>query len=162
MSIVKTVLLVLLLLAVAIALAAQLRLLSGRMPSDLGVHDGRLKPPSRNPNSVSSQAGLYPEHPQRAYAQIAPFPVEGSGPEALQRIRKVVEAMPGAKVIKYDSGYLYAQFTTPMMKFVDDTEFWFDARAGVVQVRSASRIGRKDFGVNRARVEAIRARLAAG
>ena len=162
MSMLKTVLLVLLLLAVAVALAAQFGLLAGRTPSDLGVHDGRLKPPSRNPNSVSSQAGLYPEHPQRAYAQIAPFPVEGSGPETMQRIRKVVEAMPGAKVVRYDSGYLYAQFTTPMMKFVDDVEFWFDPRAGVIQVRSASRVGRKDFGVNRERVEAIRSKLAGG
>ena len=83
----------------------------------------------------------------------------GAVPETMQRIRKVVEAMPGAKVVRYDSGYLYAQFTTPMMKFVDDVEFWFDPRAGVIQVRSASRIGRKDFGVNRERIEGLRARL---
>lgn len=160
MSTLKTVLLVLLLLAIAIALAAQFGLLRGRMPGDLGARDGRLKPPSMSPNSVSSQAGLYPDHPQRAYAQIAPLPVQGSGPETIERLRRIVEAMPGAKVVKADSGYLYVQFTTPMMKFVDDTEFWVDPRAGVIQVRSASRIGRKDFGVNRARIEAIRARLA--
>lgn len=162
MSIVKTVLLVILLLAIAVALAAQFGLLRGPTPSDLGARDGRLKPPSMSPNSVSSQAGLYPDHPQRAYAQIAPLPVEGSGPQTLERLRRVVETMKGATVIRSDSGYLYVQFTTPMMKFVDDTEFWFDARAGVIQVRSASRIGRKDFGVNRERIEAIRARLAAG
>jgi len=45
------------------------------------------------------------------------------------------------------------------MRFVDDTEFWFDPAAGVIHVRSASRVGSKDFGVNRARIEAIRARL---
>ena len=45
------------------------------------------------------------------------------------------------------------------MKFVDDTEFWYDPAAQVVQVRSASRVGRRDFGVNRARVESIRAQL---
>jgi len=48
------------------------------------------------------------------------------------------------------------------MRYVDDTEFWFDPGAGVVQVRSASRVGSSDLGVNRARIEAIRARLAAG
>ena len=48
-----------------------------------------------------------------------------------------------------------------MMRFVDDVEFWVDPAAGVVQVRSASRVGRKDFGVNRARIENVRARLAA-
>lgn len=162
MSTLKTVLIVLVVLAVVVALAAQFGLLRGRMPADLGARDGRLKPPSMSPNSVSSQAGLYPDHPQRAYAQIAPLPVDGSGPQTLERLRRIVEAMPGAKVMKADSGYLYVQFTTPRMKFVDDAEFWFDPRAGVIQVRSASRIGRKDFGVNRARIEAIRARMGAG
>ena len=57
--------------------------------------------------------------------------------------------------------YLYAQYTSRLMKFVDDVEFWFDPAAGVVQVRSASRLGEKDFGVNRARVESIRQALAA-
>jgi uncharacterized protein (DUF1499 family) len=160
MTIVKTVLIALVLIAITIALAAQFGLLRGRMPNDLGARDGKLKPPSVTPNSVSSQAGLYPEHPQRRYADIAPFPIEGSGPQTLERIRRVVEGMEGAKVVHSDSGYLYVQFTSRMMKFVDDTEFWVDARNGVVQVRSASRLGSKDFGVNRARVEAIRARLA--
>jgi hypothetical protein len=54
------------------------------------------------------------------------------------------------------------QFQTPWLKFVDDTEFWYDPAAKVVQVRSASRVGRKDFGVNRARVESIRSRLERG
>jgi uncharacterized protein (DUF1499 family) len=160
MTIVKTVLIALVLIAITIALAAQFGLLRGRMPNDLGARDGKLKPPSVTPNSVSSQAGLYPEHPQRRYADIAPFPIEGSGPQTLERIRRVVEGMEGAKVVHSDSGYLYVQFTSRMMKFVDDTEFWVDARNGVVQVRSASRLGSKDFGMNRARVEAIRARLA--
>jgi uncharacterized protein (DUF1499 family) len=160
MAILKTTLLVIVLLALAIALSAQLGLLRGRMPNDLGTRDGRLKPPSMTPNSVSSQAGLYPDHPQRAYATIAPLPVVDGGPQTLERIRRIVEAMDGAKVVKSDPGYLHVQFTTRWMKFVDDCEFWFDPRAGVIHVRSASRLGRKDFGVNRARVEAIRARLA--
>lgn len=162
MAIVKTVLIVLLVAAFAIAIASQFGLLAGRAPNDLGVREGRLKPPSTSPNSVSSQAGLYPEHPQRRYAGIAPLPVAGSGPQTIEHLRRIVEAMDGARVVRSDSGYLYVQFTTPRLKFVDDAEFWFDARQGVVHVRSASRVGRKDFGVNRQRIEAIRARLAAG
>ena len=46
-------------------------------------------------------------------------------------------------------------------KFVDDAEFWADLPNGVVQVRSASRLGEGDFGVNRERIEALRAALAA-
>ena len=69
--------------------------------------------------------------------------------------------MPGAKVVESRDDYLYVQFSTRLMKFVDDAEFWFDPAAGVVQVRSASRLGRKDFGVNRERIESIRQALAA-
>ena len=68
--------------------------------------------------------------------------------------------MPGASVVESKPGYLYVRFTTRWLKFVDDTEFWADPAAGVVQVRSASRLGKKDFGANRARIEAIRASLA--
>lgn len=162
MTILKWVLVTALLLVIAVALAGQLGLLRGRTPADLGPRDGRLKPPSMTPNSVSSQAGLYPEHPMRDYARIAPFPLQGSGPATIERIRRVVEGMEGAKVVQATSGYLHVEFTTKRMKFVDDAEFWFDPQGGVIQVRSASRLGRKDFGVNRARIEAIRAALGTG
>lgn len=141
-------------------LAGQLTLLQGKPPSNLGVRDGRLKPPAKTPNSVSSQAGLYPDHPMRDFAQVAPLPLKGDGPATLARIRQIVEAMPGAKVVTSEPDYLYARFTTPLMKFVDDVECWFDPAAGVVQVRSASRVGHGDQGLNRARVEAIRSSLA--
>ena len=78
----------------------------------------------------------------------------------LAKIRRIVEAMPGARVVTSEPDYLYAQFTTPLMKFVDDTEFWFDPASSVVQLRSASRVGHGDRGLNRARVEVIRAQLA--
>ena len=64
-----------------------------------------------------------------------------------------------AKVIKAGPDYLYAQYTTKWMRFVDDAEFWFDPAAQRVQVRSASRLGHGDLGVNRARIEALRQRL---
>lgn len=161
MSIVKW-LLILTLAVIALAvLAGRLGWLSGTAP-DLGVRDGRLNAPSSRPNSVTSQAALYPGHPRRETATIAPLPSIGDGPASLAAIRKIVEGMPGAKVITSGPDYLYAQFTTPLMRFVDDTEFWFDPAGGVVQVRSASRVGHSDKGLNRARVEAIRARLEAG
>ena len=153
--------------AIAIALlgglavaAGQFGLLSGRAPGDLGVRDGRLKPPSATENSVSSQAALFPDHPQRRYAEIAPLALRGSGAETLTRLRALVETMPGARVESAQADYLYATFTTPLMKYVDDVEFWFDPAARVVHVRSASRIGRGDLGLNRKRVEAIRSALA--
>jgi len=149
-------------LAAVTLLAAQFGAFSGKAPANLGHRDGKLKPPSKTANSVSSQADLWTQHPMQDYARIAPLALKGDGPATLARIKSIVEAMPGASVVTSERDYLYVQFSTRLMKFVDDAEFWFDPAGGVVQVRSASRLGQKDFGVNRARIEAIRAKLGAG
>ena len=146
-------------LTVLLVIAGQLGLLKGTSPGNIGVSDGKFKPPSRTENSVSSQANLYPDHPMREYAQIAPLALRGDGAETLARLRSAIEGMPGAKIVTSQPDYLYAQFATRWLGFVDDAEFWFDPAAGVIQVCSASRLGRKDLGVNRARIEAIRAGL---
>jgi len=159
MLIVKWFVIVFVLLVVVAVAAGQLGFLQGTAPTDLGVRDGKLKPPSMTENSVSSQAALYPEHPQRQYAAIAPLALKGDGPATLARIKAIVEGMEGAKMVKSEPGYLYAQFTTKLMKYVDDVEFWFDPAANAIQVRSASRVGRGDMGVNRKRIEAVRAVL---
>ena len=87
------------------------------------MHGGKLKPPSTTDNSVSSRVALYADNPQRQAAQIAPLALRGDGPATVARIKSVVEAMAGAKVVNSDADNLYAQFTTPLMKFVDDLEF---------------------------------------
>jgi uncharacterized protein (DUF1499 family) len=94
-------------------------------------------------------------------ARIAPLALQGSGPAPIAQLRRIAAALPGAKVVEARDDYLYLQFTTRWMKFVDDAEFWFDPANNVVQLRSASSVGRKDFGVNRARIETIRQALAA-
>ena len=156
--------LVLLLMLLATIAAGQLGLLRGTPPDNLGLRDGKLKPPSKTPNSVSSQAELWPSHVQAEYARIAPLALagDGDGLATMARIQAIVQATSGTTVVRAESGYLYATFSTRVLKFTDDVEFWFDAAHGVVQVRSASRLGRGDFGVNRARVESIRAQLSAG
>ena len=161
MIIVKWLVIVIVVLVAAAIVVGQLGLLQGRAPNNLGLRDGKLKPPSKTPNSVSSQAGLWPDNPMRAYAEIAPLAVSGDAGTVMARLKAVVEAMPGAKVIESRPDYLYAQFTTRLMKYVDDTEFWLDPAARVIQVRSASRVGGKDYGVNRKRIEEVRRLLAA-
>ena len=146
----------------AVLVAARLGAFSGSPPDNLGLREGKLKPPSRTPNSVSSQAALWPEHPQREAAAIAPLPLKGDGPATIARLAQIIGGMDGARIVERRPDYLYAQFTTQLMRFVDDSEFWFDPASNVIQVRSASRVGRKDFDVNRARIEAVRARLAGG
>jgi uncharacterized protein (DUF1499 family) len=150
---------VLVLLPILVIVAGQLGAFSGSQPADLGVKNGRLKPPSSTPNSVSSQAALYPDHPQAARAAIEPLRYSGDGKAAMRRLAGMLRGMERTTLITDEPGYLYAQCTTPLMRFTDDLEFSLDAPAGVIHVRSASRLGYGDRGVNRARVEAIRARF---
>jgi len=150
-----------LLVAVAATmLAARLGMFSGSAPSNLGLRDGRFKPPSNTPNSVSSQAALWPDNAQREGAAIAPLALRGDGPATIALLAQIIEDMESAQIVERRPDYLYVQFTTRLMRFVDDAEFWFDPVNSVVQVRSAARVGRKDFGVNRARIEGLRSRLA--
>jgi uncharacterized protein (DUF1499 family) len=133
-------------------------LFSGTRPEHLGVRDGRMVPAKRTPNNVNSQADKVadPGH------YIEPLRYAGDAGQGWAALRKTVDAMPHVKVIKSDSNYLYAEFTTRLMGFVDDAEFYLDEKAGLIHVRSASRLGRSDFGVNRERIEFIRAKLAQG
>ena len=129
---------------------------SWKRPANLGVRDGRLARCKPSPNCVSSQS----ESADREH-YIAPIPFKGSALDAMAAVRKAVAGMERAIVIRQDENYLYAEFRSKLMRYVDDVEFVFDEKAGVIHVRSASRLGRRDFGVNRARVEALRARIKA-
>jgi len=141
-------------LALHVATATGDTVFSWKRPDNLGVKDGRLAPPKTTPNCVSSQAAA-----ADAEHYIAPIAFKGAAPEAMAAARKAVEGMRDATVIRQDGNYLYAEYRTPRLRFVDDVELLFDAQAGLIHVRSASRLGRRDFGVNRARVEALRARI---
>ena len=159
MRIVRNVLLVTGALALGGLIAAQTGAFSGTPPTQLGIRDGRLAAPSQTANSVSSQARLHADHPMRELAQIEPLALRGDPDATLARIATAASEIDGGRLIERRPDYLRFEFTTRWMHFVDDAEFWFDPSARVVQVRSASRLGRKDFDMNRQRIEAIRARL---
>ena len=148
--------------ALLVLVAGQIGLLRGKAPTDLGIKEGKLKRPSRTPNSVTSQADLWPDHPQKAYSAIAPFKASGDGSAEMKKITQALQAMPRTTIIQQEPGYIFAQSTTAALKFTDDIEFALDANKGIIDVRSASRLGRKDFGVNRARVEAVRRAIGQG
>ncbi len=145
--------------ALVLVIAGQAGLLRGKTPDDLGLKDGKLKRPALTPNSVTSQADLWPDHPRRTFAAIAPLKATGDGSAEMKKITEALQAMPRTVIVKQEPGYVYAQSTTALLKFTDDIEFALDASKGIIDVRSASRLGQKDFDVNRARVEAIRAAL---
>jgi uncharacterized protein (DUF1499 family) len=124
----------------------------GGRPSTLGVQEGKLSgPKKRTPNSVVSE-GIEPTHP----AYIVPIAFTGDPRAAMAKLITTIESMSGATIVKAEETYLCAEFRTPKMRYVDDFEARVDAAASVIHVRSASRLGKKDFNVNRNRVEAIR------
>jgi uncharacterized protein (DUF1499 family) len=119
-----------------------------------GVGTGTLAACPDTPNCVRSAAA----DPRHAIAPIAASPPLQA---ALAELVGIAAAMPGARVITSRPDYAHLEFETPLMGFVDDVEFAVDAAAGVIQVRSASRVGTSDFGVNRKRVEDLRRAFAA-
>lgn len=155
MTLLKWLVIAALVIALMAVVAGRVGWMSGRAPNDLGVKDGKLKRPSPTPNSVSSQARLWPE--AAAFIEPLVVPAGLEGPQAVDQLARVVAGMEGGRVVEQRSDYLRAEFTTRLLRYVDDVEFWVDPATRAVQVRSASRVGRRDFGVNRARVEAIRA-----
>ncbi|MEO0852082.1 MAG: DUF1499 domain-containing protein [Cyanobacteria bacterium J06648_11] len=126
---------------------------SGQRPTNLGATDGTLAACPGTPNCVSSQS-------EDAQFQIDPLPLQGSAAESIQAIAAIVQGMELTEIVEQGDRYLYAEFTSKLMGFVDDVEFYADDAASVVHVRSASRLGKSDLGVNRKRVEEIRSRYA--
>lgn len=143
-------------LGVALLAAGQLGWFEGNAPASLGVRDGRLQPPSFNRNSVSSQASLHPGHPQLEYARIAPLRYSGDGKVAFAKVVATLRARPRTVVVKEAPGYVHVECTTRWLRFTDDLELLLDEPSQRIHVRSASRLGENDLGVNRARVEALR------
>jgi uncharacterized protein (DUF1499 family) len=139
--------------------AGQFGLLTGRAPTEPGLREGKLKPPSRTQNSVSSQAELWPVADYAVeYAKIEPIAFTQDSALAMNRLRDVLATWPGTRIVENNPDYISVQFETRWLRFVDDAEFLLDPAARVIHMRSASRLGRRDFGTNRARIEAIRRR----
>ncbi|MBF0260144.1 MAG: DUF1499 domain-containing protein [Desulfamplus sp.] len=108
-----------------------------------------LAPCGLTPNCVSSYS-------KPGARSIEPFLIESSAVESMQKIKNIIDAMAGATVVQEDPLYLHAEFKSKLFGFVDDVEFLADDKVGKIHVRSASRVGFSDLGVNRRRVEDIR------
>ena len=118
-----------------------------------GAGGSPLKTCPKSPNCVSSQAGD-PEH------AIAPLVYSDSRADAYARLKKVLGEMKRTTIVAEKEDYLSAEATSLIFRFVDDVEFYFPAAEKVIHVRSASRVGNSDLGVNRKRMEEIRKRFA--
>ena len=110
----------------------------------------QLSPCPSSPNCVSTQA-------QDAGHAIAPFHYRKSRVEAKEALKEVVRSLPRTKLVEEDESYLRYEFTSLLLRFVDDVEFLFDEESKTIHFRSASRTGYGDLGVNRTRMEQVRA-----
>lgn len=122
---------------------------AGKRPRNLGVKDGKLAACPGKPNCVSSQASS-------ARQRVRPLRLSGEPGASMKRLKDVVNNMAGTTLIDESNDYLYFECASKLLGFVDDLEFLCDADEQVVHVRSASRLGYSDLGVNRKRVESIR------
>lgn len=89
------------------------------------------------------------------------FPITLAPKDAIARMARIVESIPGITVERYDERYLHATATSKIMRFVDDIEFLVKHDDTALYVRSASRLGKSDLGVNAKRIALIR-ELSAG
>ncbi|MGB8436260.1 MAG: DUF1499 domain-containing protein [Burkholderiales bacterium] len=149
------------LLTVAILLAGILTgramgLFAGKRPDSLGAAAGRLAPCKSTPNCVSSQADRGDE-----IHYIAPIAARIDPERTFAELLRIVRTTERASVVTQGRDYLHAEYRSRVLGFVDDVEFLLDPGAALIHARSASRVGYGDFGVNRDRIEGIRARLAA-
>ena len=118
-------------------------------PSELGVIDEKLGGCPSSPNCVST------EDPGKSH-QIRPLFFSGTPESALTKLVKILSQMPRTRLVTQKDNYLHFECRSRIFQFVDDLEFYVDPQAKTIQIRSASRVGYSDLGVNRKRVEKIR------
>lgn len=121
---------------------------AGQRPENLGIHNNRLADCPNKPNCVGSQA-VDENH------SIAPFRYQGEKEAAFQRLKKIITSFERTTIVTESDNYLHIECKSAIIGFVDDMEFYFPQEK-LIHLRSASRIGYSDFGVNSKRVEKLR------
>ena len=121
-------------------------------PHNLGLKNNMLAPCPSSPNCVLSQAS-------DAKHQIHPIHYTSSVEIAKERLNQVILSMADTRIITQNKVYWHVEFTTRWLRFIDDVEFYFPESEALIHLRSASRSGYWDLGVNRKRVEEIRSRF---
>ena len=114
-----------------------------------------MTPCPKTPNCVSS-VDTDPKH------FIQPLQFVGKATEAHERLLKILYSLKRVRVVAFGEDFIQAEFVSAIFRFVDDVEFYLDDRNKVIHVKSASRVGYSDLGVNRRRVENIRKRFDQG
>ena len=122
--------------------------INSRRARETGLVGDRLRPCPGTPNCVVSEYGGKASHAE-------PFGFSGEASAAWKNAKESVISL-GGRVEKDTGEYLWATFRSRIWRFVDDVELRMDAGGKAIHVRSASRVGKGDLGVNRKRVERLR------
>lgn len=127
---------------------------TGKVP-ELGVENGKLKQCPNTPNCINSQA-----KDEKQY--IEPIFFDDPPGKAKESILRALDELEGSQVVAVEDNYIRAEFSSKIFRFIDDVELYFPDRGEkqlVVHIRSASRVGYSDLGVNRKRIEKIRRKI---
>jgi len=135
-----------------LALTFILTACSANQTTKTGGTDDRLSPCPKSPNCVSSLS-------EDESHYVAPLAYETTLEEAREKLILIINSMKRSEIVTAEMNYIRATFKSGLFRFVDDVEFSFDDQKKVINVRSASRTGYSDLGVNRKRVEEIRKRF---
>ena len=138
--------------AVPAAIPGLSQLFAGSAPSNLGLQEDRLAPCPATPNCILSQDSDVAH-------SIAPLTYSGDRSRTYENLLKILAVVPRTRIVTQTDNYIRVEFESRLLGFVDDGEFYFPAEDGIIQVRSASRLGESDLGVNRTRMEQIRLAL---
>lgn len=102
-----------------------------------------------SPNCVSTSSSR-PEN------KISPTELREAASDAKRKLEILIQRMPGSQITESTEHYLRAEFRSRILGFVDDLEILIDEEQQLIFMRSASRVGHSDLGVNRKRCEELR------
>ena len=125
---------------------------TGKRPVNIGASDSGLAPCPASPNCVSSDAS-------DSSHSIPPLQLDVPPDEGWKTARELVASLPRTHIVQEASGYLHAECQSALFGFVDDLELHLRPAESIIAIRSTSRLGYSDLGVNRRRVEALRQAL---
>src|SRR5258708_4728998 len=117
--------------------------------ANLGIKDGKLLPCPDRPNCVCSMDSAAAHH-------VEPLAFIGDPDDAMSWLKAVLAGQIRTRLVAEEADYLHAECSSLIFRFVDDLEFYMDRQGKKIHVRSASRAGRYDFGVNRRRGRKVR------
>lgn len=120
---------------------------SGKPPSNIGLSGQKLAACPSSPNCVSSDSD--------AVHKVLPLQLKMPANEAWNEVAELISSQLDVRIISKTENYLHAEYKSTFFGFIDDLELHLRPDEQIIAIRSASRLGYSDFGVNRKRVNVL-------